>query len=183
MTDQSSLRLRARLRALWPLALLTILLLCPARSQAQLQFTLSNPVQNGIRGQTLTYSGSLVNSGTGTVFLNGASFNLAGTGLTPDETPFLVNAPLSLAPGQSYVGSFFEVFVALSAPTQISTGTFTIVGGPTDLSQNTLATQSFSVVVGAPEPASIGLCLIGAALLLPVVRRQRPHIKNISATY
>jgi hypothetical protein len=169
------------LHAICPAALLASVLLFPVSAHAQLLFTLSNPNQAGVRGQTLTFNGSLTNTGASTAFLNGDSFTLSGTGFTLDDSPFFDGAPLFLTAGQVYAGPLFEVAIALNAPIpQIGKGTFTIVGGPTDLSQNNLATQNFSVVIGAPEPATVGLCLIGATALLPLARRRRLNAQHIN---
>jgi hypothetical protein len=155
------------------LVLLSLALLLPTPARAQLLFTLDNPSQAGFPGQTLTFTGTLTNTGTSTVFLFGDTFSLAGVGLTLDDEPFLANAPLSLGSGDIYAGQFFTVEVGIGALPQIAAGAFTILGGPSDTSQNELATQNFQVNVSAPEPASLALFLPGVTAILLSVRRFR----------
>jgi hypothetical protein len=157
------------------LLLLPPLLLCPARrAQAQLLFTLDNPVQAGLPGQTLTFSGTLTNSGTSEIFLNGDNFSLGGTGLTLDDTPFVDGAPFSLAANESFSGSLFTVAIDSSAPfPQSGAGTFSIVGGVDDTAQDILASAPFQIGVTAPEPGALGLSMAGVAVLGILTARRR----------
>lgn len=146
----------------------------PAR--AQISFSLLTPSLAGNTGDILHYSGTLTNLGTAEVFLNGDDFNLAGNGLTVNDNPFFTNFPLSLGAGQAFTAEMFTVTIGSTTPRGFYLGTFTIQGGPTDTDFNTLATQTFGVSVGAPEPGAGFLMLVGGAVCLGVVlhRRKRP---------
>ncbi|MES2461745.1 MAG: PEP-CTERM sorting domain-containing protein [Armatimonadota bacterium] len=141
-------------------------LLVPTRASAQLQFTLDFSSLLGQPGSTLTYSGTLTNTGSTELFLNNNSYSLAGNFLTVDESPFFDNFPVSLLGGETASGNLFTVLIGANETTGPHTGSFSILGGATEPSQTTLATQTFTVNVGrpsaAPEPGSL-------ALLLPVL--------------
>ncbi|MES2463121.1 MAG: hypothetical protein V4671_21255 [Armatimonadota bacterium] len=156
-------------------AVSALIALAPARSSAQLTLTFASPTQNGIRGSTLSFIGTLTNTSGVEQFLNSASFTLPGIGLTLDDSPFIFTAPLSLTGGQVYTGQLFTVAVAANAPVQSIGGTFSVVGGRDGNASSTLATQSFRVNVAsaAPEPGSAGLLLLGGLAFIPAVRRAR----------
>lgn len=148
---------------------LTLLIPCalvmtgtPARAQLNLQI-ISNTL-SGLPGDTLSYTGTLINSGTTELFLNSDLFNLTGTGLTLDDSPFLTNFPLSILGGETFTGSLFTVNIGATPP-GLYNGTFTILGGTTDTDQNPLVTGNFAVTVNAtaPEPAS-GFLILGSVL-------------------
>jgi hypothetical protein len=151
---------------------LGLLLGLPPMSQADLIFTLDTPLQKVHPGATLTFTGTLINLNGPTLFLNGDNFTLDGVGLTLDDTPFLLNAPTSLASGDSFVGTLFTVAADPTTLPQQALGSFTIIGGLTETGQSPLATQEFQVTV-VPEPGSLallcGLGVMGTSLL----RRKR----------
>src|SRR5215470_690296 len=102
---------------LWLALPVLLLSLLPARAaHAQLIFTLAAPNQVGRPGDTLSFEGTLFNSGASPLFLNGDTFNLGGTGLTLDDSPFFLNGPASLNAGQSFSGQLFTVSLDASAP-------------------------------------------------------------------
>lgn len=164
--------------ALWAGLILTLALLAPAPAQAQLQLALNNPFRVTIPGRLLTFTGTLTNPGATPIFLNGSTYNLTGTGLTLDDSSFLANAPLSLNGGESYTGEFFTILVGVNAPSQIAPGSFIVLGGTTDSAQNTVATQNIQVTVGAPEPGTQVLCLLGAGVALFSAGRFRFRISK-----
>jgi len=162
------------------LALLLLLLFAARPARAQLVFTFDQARLGCHRGDTLTFSGTLANTGTQELFLNGDSFNLPGVDLTLDDSPFFANFPLSLAGGESASGQLFTVSIGPGASGGVTTGSFAILGGTTDTDQNELATQSFNVLVSAPEPGALGLLSPFGAVAVAVLgsRRRRPRTRQ-----
>jgi hypothetical protein len=158
-----------RLPRFTPALVLGLLLIAIPSARAQLVFTFDQPLLTGTPGDTLTFSGTITNTGPTEVFLNGDIYNLTNVALALDDSLFLSNFPVLLASGEIASGEMFTVFIGPGAVSGIYAGSFTIQGGPTDTSLNDLATQSFSVGIAgaaAPEPASVSLLLmlLGAGL-------------------
>jgi len=128
---------------------------------------------NGLRGQMLTFSASLTNTGATTVFLNGDSVNIAAP-LTVDDTKFFLNAPLSMAGGGTTAPfQIFDVGIPSNAPFGLDPGTFTILGGSTPGDFGVVGTATLAVNV-VPEPASIALTgLVLTALIAACWHRQK----------
>src|SRR5579883_1474585 len=148
--------------------LLLLLLLWPQSAQAQLLLNFNPAGQSGTQGTTLTFNATLENIGTDPifpVFLNGAEASLTGNGLMLDTSPFFQNAPLSLNSGETWTGDIFTVAIAPTALPGNYTGSFTVVGGPDDMTQNDLLTQNFQVTVlpatSVPAPGALVTALVG----------------------
>src|ERR1700738_1293259 len=151
---------------------LTLLLLPGAAHANQIIFTLASSSLSGAPGTTVTFQGSIQNAGAPTVFLNGDSSTTASGFLSINDTAFFNNVPLSLDPSFG-VGpvDLFSVLIDPSTPFgTYSLNLFNIVGGPDAVTQNLLATQTFTVIV-APEPSSV-LLMMAAGLCL-LCRRQK----------
>jgi hypothetical protein len=125
----------------------------------------------GAPGTTVTVEGTISNTGSSTVFLNGENFTLSsGFFSNSDITDFFVNAPLSLDSGtNSGLIALFTFDVAAGTPGGIYTGNFLdIVGGPGSSDANLLASAAFPVtvapVVATPEPGIFALFGSGFAL-------------------
>jgi hypothetical protein len=165
------------------LLLLAILLTIPAHAGViTVTFTLAS--QYGSPGDTLTYEGTLLNTGSA-VYINGAAFsNIDNPPFDPTtydlEDYFLVNAPLtSMADGESTSAfEFFTLTIPAGTPDGTYHGTLLVQGGEIQFeSDDPLGSASFTVqvgpeVAGVPEP---GTCLLlGTALAgLGTVRRLR----------
>ena len=156
-------------------ALVTIGLSSAAAYADSLTFTLTNP--NGFAsylGGSVTYDATVSAPGSNSapVFLNGDSDNFTGPG-TVNDSDFINNFPLSLAPGKSFTGDLFVLTVAPHLPIGTFVGTFTLEGGPNSGSNNTLGTVNFSLTTYTPEPSSILLLLTGMAALAMTLFRAR----------
>jgi hypothetical protein len=152
------MKTRRTLRTLLAACLLLLLSLLPTLAHAQLSFPLATPNPVVRPGDTLSFEGTLLNSGASLLFLSGDTFRLGGTGLALDDSPFFLNGPLSLDAGTSFTGELFTVSVDAAAPAQ---------GGAAEGDRNDLASDPFAVTVSVPEPAS-GALLPAALLALPL---------------
>jgi hypothetical protein len=123
----------------------------PAR--AQLSFTLTPSVVSAPQGSSLTFAGTIENSSTNELFLNGASYTLAGTGFRLDPGPFLLNGPLSLAGGASYTGDFFDLALGFD-PVGRYDGEFSILGGPDPSGTAVIGTAGFAIELAAAPPTT-----------------------------
>lgn len=148
------------------------LCLIGSTASGQLQFFWESAVQSAHPGDVLTYSGSLTNAGSETIFLNGSAYDFSADNMVLDDSAFLANAPVSLAAGES--SSLFPMFTLTVAPTVLEntySGAFTILGGNTDVAQIELATQNFAVRV-VPAPSGLFVGALGSLPALLWLRRK-----------
>jgi PEP-CTERM motif-containing protein len=166
----------------------------PARAEPLLDLRLINPDQMVTQGTTaLAFDATILNpSATNTVYLNGDASATSSTLLTVDDSPFFLDAPLSLAPGESS-GPFelFDVTLSSAAPVgTYSLNAFSILGGAdggtfSDFSDIADATFSVTVspsVISVPEPDSLILTLgglIAAAASLGMRRRVKEGMSKV----
>jgi hypothetical protein len=155
---------------LFSITFLAALAVALPASADTLNLVLSNPVQIGIPGSTLTFdaTASAPGSNSATVFLNGDNFNLDGA--TIDDSDFL-NFPLSLDRGDSVTGSLFTVTLPSTIAPGSHFGFFEILGGSDPSSQDTIATVNFEIDTPAatPEPSTWMLLTTGLTLLIGVL--------------
>jgi hypothetical protein len=154
----------------------------PSHGQV-LDLTLSDPDQSVAAGTTSVVFDAILSNPTGsTIYLNGATITTSSSALNGDATPFLINAPLDLAPGASTGPlAFFDVDLAKGTPAAtFGTGSFQIQGGAdggAGTAFDQLAAESFSVTVtgstahGVPEidtsaTAAALTLFLGALILL-----------------
>jgi hypothetical protein len=176
-TPRTVLPFRTILTPLFILLSVALLLSGGKAANAQLSFLIQPTTQSGYPGDLLNYSGTVTNTGASEVFLNSSIFNLNGVGLALDDSPFFTNFPFSLTGGQTFTGELFTVQIGPTVVPGLYSGTFTIQGGPTDTDFNNLATQNFSVGVGAaPEPAS-GLLLLLSGVIGTAARLRQRRVK------
>jgi hypothetical protein len=113
-------------------------------------------------GGVFTFSATVTNTGTSTVFLNSDSSNVDSPA-TLDDSPFFNNWPLSLAPGVPYTGELFTVTApAWGLGSNFYAGSFTLLGGADNGALDSLATVNFDIQV-TPEPANF--LLFGTGVL------------------
>jgi len=177
------------------LALAAAVYLAPSTRAQSLDVTLIDADQTVSQGTTvIDFEATVFNpSSTATIYLNDGSGTTSSPVLAVDDSPFFVNAPLSLAPGQSS-GPFelFAVDLAATAALGSYTGNvFSIQGGADGGSFtafNDLADTKFSVSVtgttmAAPEidPASAMSALTLLLGSLAVLRGRRAQAPTPSA--
>ena len=142
---------------------------------SQTQLTVSNVT--GTPGQEVTVFGTITNTGTALVFLNGEGFSLGSSSfLNGDVTNFFTNAPASLAGGtNSGLIALFSFDIAPgTAPGVYDENFLQLLGGAGQFDQNDIADAEFSVTVKSntvPEPGSLGLIAVGLIGLLMLRRR------------
>ena len=151
------------------IAILAGLVLAMPASADTLSLVLSNPVQTGIPGSTLTFgaNASAPFSNSGTIFLNGDNFNLTLNGAVIDDSGFFNNFPFSLDPGVGFAGTLFTVALPSTIAPGAYTGFFSMLGGSDSGSQDTIATVNFEIDAPAavPEPGTWLLLATGLTLL------------------
>lgn len=183
-----NMKLKTLAAALPAFAVLLVTLVAAPAAQAQsttpLTLTLTPAGQAGPAPSTFHFTGTLANTTTSIVFLNGdtLTFNGPANGLGLDDSPFFNNAPASLGAmgsgSDTYTGGFFDVTVDSSAAPGTYLGTFVILGGADANAQDTVASTDFSVTVtpsSTPEPsqwAAFALGVLGLAGLTLRARRR-----------
>jgi predicted secreted protein len=142
---------------------------------SQTQLTVSNVT--GTPGQDVTVFGTITNTGTVLVFLNGEGFSLGSASfLNGDVTNFFANAPASLAGGTSsgLIALFSFDIAPGTAPGVYDENFLQLLGGAGKFDQNDIADAEFSVTVKSnmvPEPGTIGMIALGLVGLLLLRRR------------
>ena len=133
---------------------------------------------SGNPGDTLKFFGTLTNTTSSTVSINGDTFVFPPG--TVDDSPFLLG-PATLGPNE--VSSSFEMFDVIIpgnlAPATYD-GTFNVEGGPDSNADDLLGVAAFHVEVDTatvPEPPSAAL-FFGSAILLYPFRKAYSFLKN-----
>jgi hypothetical protein len=152
--------------------LLAILLTIPLHA-GTIAVNFIAPELYGMQGDTLTFGGTLVNSGTPD-WINGADFNIDTFGpLDYSLDDFFNNTlPLPALNDGATAGpfAFFTVTIPLGFADGEYGGTLTVKGGSDMSADDTLGVGSFTVGVGVqaiPEPGSfllLGILLVGLGI-------------------
>ena len=167
-----------------PAILCAVALLAAATAAADtVQAQLVESSLTGAPGDTLAYYVTLSNpSLTDTIYLNAIGSTASSAFLDVDTSPFDINAPFFLNPGDSS-GPFelFDVTIDPLAPAGGYVGSVVSIVGGADGGQFTafddLADISFDVqvtggVTSAPEPSALLLMLTGMAIVFTVSRKR-----------
>ncbi len=164
--------------------LMLLAVFAPMLATAGLIVNFDSPAQTGTGGQTLTFTGSLNNTGPDDLFINSVGVSLTGPGLSSDATPFLLQLyPYPLTAGGVY-GPAILFTVTIDPLTSVPAtylGTFNLLGGSSldadpASAVGILGSERFSATV-APEPGSLLLVPMGLALLAGLRRRLLPGIR------
>ncbi len=153
---------------------LLLLVAQPLRAGAVL--TLDQSVITGLAGNTLTFSGTITNTGGQELFLNGISFTLGSSELAFEPTAFFNLVPASLAIGSSYSGQLFGVMASATIPSGDYGGSVGFLGGLDPFTAEEVLSADFTVRISTevPEPNTFGLTVvILAAISLWQIKRKR----------
>jgi len=142
-----------------------------AAQAATIDFSFTSSLLYALPGQTVGFSGTLTNTGTTEAFINGDTFTFP----FPVNDVFLLVAPASLLPAQSFTGLILEVMVPGVIAQGLYAGTFDILGGDTPAAFNSLASAPFAVQV-VPEPCTwTGMAgAVAGGMLLRFRKRRDP---------
>ena len=160
--------------------LAVLLLLSSPASADTLNLVLTNALQTGTAGSTFSFEATVSAPGgnTGTIFLNGDSFNLDSP-LVLDDSGFF-GFPLSLDPGDSFTGTLFTVGVPSGTLPGLDSGFLTIQGGPDGGTLDDLSTAGFQVNVAGPsavpEPGSALLFATGLVGIAVALRKKEIRV-------
>ena len=132
-------------------------------------FTLNNATQSSTAGKTLTYSATISApaTNTGLEYLSGVTYSISPfNSFVVNTDPFSLNYPAFLAAGGTYTGPLFTLFIPTGSTLATYLGSISIIGGPTSISQNILATQTSTTNVTpaatvTPEPSTWALLATG----------------------
>ncbi len=155
------------MKILW-ISLACLMLAAPsAFAGIVLNFTQSTLI--GTPGSTVKFFGTLANTDPFVTFINSDSANI-GSGFTLNDSPFLINAPLTMNGNTTTLLAFEIIDVTIpsfAAPGSYN-GSIAILGGPAANSQNVIGQSTFRVQVNAitPEPATMGMFLFGGLAVL-----------------
>lgn len=133
---------------------------------------------------TVEFDGTIINTGTADLYLNGDVVILNFPDLTVDDSIFYIDAPLFLSAGDSYIGAFFDVSADATILPGSYSGTYTVLGGSDADTLDNIATANFTVDFGSetsvtPEPTPFLLLATGLAILTFVsIRKHNAAIRR-----
>src|SRR4051812_18260546 len=117
-------------------------LLARTAQAVPITFTLGSSLLTTTPGTTVTFTGTLTETGGSTTFLNGDTFSST---LPLIDTPFFLNFPGALSPFQTFTAAMFMVRVPAGTAPGLYAGTFAVLGGTAATAAGLLASQPFAV--------------------------------------
>jgi hypothetical protein len=168
-----------RTHSMFALFVVAATLLLSSRAFADtISLSLNAPAQSGTAGSTVSFDATVSAPGknSGTVFLNGDSFNVSSP-LIVDDSGFLLDFPLNLDPGDSFSVVLFSIALPSNVAAGLYTGSFEILGGADSGALDTLGSVDFQVNVAptastVPEPESLMLLAVGLPGVAFLVQRK-----------
>ena len=133
------------------LVMLLVLLLGAVAAPAAVNLSLTPAARSGVGSNTVMFAGSFTNTDTvSNAFLNRIQFTFTGQAtnyLAGDTNSFYANVPGILSPLENYADAVFAINVSPVTPSGSYTGAVTVLGGTNIFASNTLASQSFQVLL------------------------------------
>lgn len=134
--------------------------ICSSAKAVSISFSTSS--QASLPGSSVTFTGSIQNTGNEKVYLNGANVDLEGgetgryiTNVDNDFNDFPFDAPPSLSPGQVWSGILFHLMIATTTGADTYGGIFRVIGGAASSSFDNIGAASFRLTIEAlPSPFS-----------------------------
>ena len=158
------------------------LVLAPAAAHAQaFTVTFAPATKTVLPGFSTTFSGTITNTTSAALYINGDSVDPLASGLSTDDTPFyntFGGNPILLGAGQTYTLTDLFTVTDTTAPIGSYKGQYTIFGGADPIAENQSGFQTFQVNVPlAPVPEastslSFAVLLAGGAALWASKRRK-----------
>jgi hypothetical protein len=175
-------------KTVFALALLSFAASVPAMGTA-LNINLDHVTMTGADATAVEFFGTITNTTASTIYLNGDSYTIVGLPSgAMDDSPFLADAPLTLAGGTSTLDiGLFTIDIPNGFATGLYNGSsFNILGGTGGSGdQNLEGTATFNVNVqngaATPEPSTFLLSsggLLGFGIVMLWHRRQGQRTLN-----
>ena len=152
--------------------ILLLTLLAGSAFAATITVTLANPVQSGISGSTVNFTGTLTNTTATTQFINSDSLTI--NTLVGNDSMFFLNAPIFVAATQTSASFLmFSVMIPGGTAAGPYLGSFHVLGGATANDFNDLGASTFTVNVTANTPEPAAWVLLVPALGGVLLKRRR----------
>jgi hypothetical protein len=99
------------------------------------------------QNSSVSFSATIKNTGSNTIFLTGNSLSLFAPEVTIDDTYFLANAPASLTSGATWTGTVFLLGASATAASDSYNVSFAVYGGADSSAYNPLGAGQFQLAI------------------------------------